>query len=132
MKQAGASTIAYVDTSCLVAIVLGERGSAALEKRLVTFGELAASNLLDAELRATLVREGVAPDPDFLAGISWILPDRPLAVEIERVLAAGYVRGADCWHLAVALYIADDPAELTFLTRDNKQREVARALGFDT
>jgi hypothetical protein len=32
----------------------------------------------------------------------------------------------------VALYIADDPAEITFLTLDNKQREVARLLGFGT
>jgi hypothetical protein len=132
MTHGSTSGIAYVDTSCLVSIALGERGSVALERRLSTFGEFIASNLLEAELRATLAREGVVLDPDFLADISWILPARPLGVEIERVLAAGYLRGADCWHLAAALYLADDPAEITFLTLDDKQREVAHLLGFGT
>lgn len=132
MKQGSAARIAYVDTSFLVSITLGERGSAALERRLGTFDELAASNLLEAELRAALVREHVVPDPDFLAGISWILPDRPLVAEIGRVLAAAdYLRGADCWHLAAALYLVDDPGEITFLTLDNKQGEIARMLGFN-
>lgn len=132
MTQESKSGVAYVDTSCLVSVALGERGASALDRRLSTFGELVSSNLLEAELRVTLTREGVVLDPGFLADISWVLPARPLSAEIERVVAAGYIRGADCWHLAVALYIADDPAEITFLTLDNKQREVARLLGFGT
>jgi len=131
VKQERASRIAYVDTSCLVSIALGERGAVALERRLSTFSELAASNLLEAELRATLTREGAVLDPDFLADISWVLPARSLSGEIERVLAAGYLRGADCWHVAVALYLADDPTQVAFLTLDNKQREVAQLLGFE-
>lgn len=124
--------IAYVDTSCLVSIALGERGATALERRLSTFSELASSNLLEAELRAALAREGVSMDADFLADMSWVLPARALSEEMERVLDAGYLRGADCWHVAVALYLARDPGGITFLTLDNKQREVARSLGFAT
>lgn len=48
----------------------------------------------------------------------------------KRVLGTGYVRGADCWHLATAIYLAGDPAKLTFLTLDDQQRTVAESLGF--
>jgi hypothetical protein len=41
-------------------------------------------------------------------------------------------RGADCWHLATALYLSPDPSALTFLTLDLAQRHVAKALGFQT
>ncbi len=121
---------AYVDTSCFVAIAFGERGATALARRLAAFDELLASNLLEAELRAAFAREGIAEEPDALSAITWISPDRPLQPEIVRVLEAGYVRGADCWHLATALYLAPDPGELTFLTLDARQRGVAEALGF--
>jgi hypothetical protein len=40
------------------------------------------------------------------------------------------MRGADCWHLATALYVAPNPSELTFLTLDLAQRKVAKTLGF--
>ena len=59
-----------------------------------------------------------------------MLPDRPLHTEIAKVLAAGYLRGADCWHLATALYLSVDPSQLAFTTADDRQRTVARALGF--
>ena len=122
--------VAYVDTSCLVAIGFGERGSKALQDRLATFDMLIASNLLEAELRSAFTREKVDAGSESLTAISWILPDRPLHAEITRVLATGYLRGADCWHLATALYFANDPSEIVFLTLDGKQAVVARALGF--
>jgi uncharacterized protein with PIN domain len=122
--------LAYVDTSCLVAIAFGEAGAAALARRLARFDVLAASDLLEAELRSAFLREGVEPVPEFLTGLSWVLPDRPLHAEIQRVLAAGYVRGADCWHLATALYLAADPATISFLTLDERQAAIAKALGF--
>lgn len=119
-----------MDTSCLVAIAFGERGAAALARRLRAFDELVSSNLLEAELRSTFLREAVEPDNAFLEAISWIVPERPLSTEIATVLAAGHVRGADCWHLASALYLAEDPAAISFLTLDERQRTVARTLGF--
>jgi hypothetical protein len=46
------------------------------------------------------------------------------------VLDAGYLRGADCWHVATALYVSPEPSRLSFLTLDERQRDVARTLGF--
>jgi predicted nucleic acid-binding protein len=122
--------LAYVDTSCLVAIAFGEAGAAPLARRLARFDLLAASDLLEAELRSTFLRERVESDPPLLSGFSWVVPDRPLHAEIARVLAAGYVRGADCWHLASALYLAEDPGAISFLTLDERQAGVAKVLGF--
>lgn len=123
-------TLAYVDSSCLVAIAFGERGSAALGRRLEGFDRLVASNLLEAELRGAFERERVPFEADLLSWITWILPDRPLGAEMARALAVGYLRGADLWHLACALYLAEDSSELMFITLDDRQRAVAEALGF--
>lgn len=125
-------TAAYVDTSCLVAVAFGESGARAMSRRLTGFEALVASNLLEAELRSVFLREKVAFPRSLLDGVSWLIPDRPLHDEIERVLEAGYTRGADCWHVASALYLAPQPDQLTFLTLDDRQRTVARALGFAT
>ena len=122
--------VAYVDTSCLVAIAFGEAGAAALARRMARFDVLAASDLLEAELRSAFTREGVEPEPALLIGLTWVVPDRPLHAEIVRVLSAGYVRGADCWHLATALYLGESPAAITFLTLDDRQAAVSRTLGF--
>ncbi len=99
-------------------------------KKLRGFDRLASANLLQAELMSVLRREKHPPTPDLLAVIHWIIPNRPLNDEIAQVLDAGYVRGADCWHLATALYLAPKPADISFLTLDARQAEVARVLGF--
>lgn len=121
----------YVDTSCVVAIAFGEQGHEAVASRLESFDVLLASNLLEAELRAVLVRERV-PDrlDELVAGFRWILPDRPLSPEIRRVAERGYVRGADLWHLACALLVDPAASELVFATLDESQGRVAGSLGF--
>lgn len=124
--------VAYVDTSCLVAVTFGESGASALRRRLKTFDELVSANLLEAELRAVFVRERIPASGDLPFSISWILPDRPLTEEIARVLDAGYIRGADCWHLATALYLAQEPEAISFVTVDERQGKVARTLGFQS
>lgn len=121
---------AYVDTSCLVAIAFAEPGYKALASRLDRFDQLFTSNLLEAELRAAFRREKVNADDTLLGSLSWVFPDRALTAEIEAVLDAGQLRGADVWHLACALYLSPDPRELAFLTMDRPQARVAEALGF--
>ncbi len=123
---------AYVDTSFLVAIALDERNATELARRLTTFERVAASPLLDAELRSTLRRESRPVDDALTQRVMWIVPDRSLSVEIDQVLDAGDVRGADCLHLASALYYSAEPSALTFLTLDTRQRAVAKSLGFKT
>jgi len=123
--------VAYVDTSCFVAIAFDEDGSRALAERLQRFDRLISSNLLEAEFAATLAREAVKESPaGYLSHLDWIFPDRPLTPEYDRVLASGYVRGADLWHLACALYLAPTPEELHFITLDQRQQKVAEAVGF--
>lgn len=122
--------LAYVDTSCLLAIALAEDRAAQVLRSLQTYDVLLSSNLLEAELRATLEREKVADDPEiFLGAISWIYPDRPLTSEIATVLNTGYVKGADLWHLAVALFFSP-LHQIAFLTLDARQHEVSVQLGF--
>ena len=123
-------SVAYVDTSALVAVAFDERGAAALARRLDACSRLLSSNLLEAELRAAFSREGHRFEPRLISGIEWVLPDRPLTHEFERVLQVGYLRGADLWHIATALYLARDPSGISFVTLDGRQRTVAAALGF--
>lgn len=123
-------SVAYVDTSAVVAIVFGEPGGSALARRLAGFDELVAGNLLEAELMAAFEREAVPFEPASVAGIAWVLPDRPLGRECRIALDAGYLRGADLWHVACALYLAPDPRDLAFVTMDERQRDVAGRLGF--
>jgi predicted nucleic acid-binding protein len=125
-------TACYLDTSYLVALAFGEREADDLATRLQTFDLLLSSTLLEAEFRSTLAREGVPDGERFLQAVSWILPDRRLTPEIDRILATGYVRGADLKHLACALYAAESPSDLTFLTLDDRQREIAAELSFPT
>ncbi|HYN81326.1 MAG TPA: PIN domain-containing protein [Gemmatimonadaceae bacterium] len=122
---------AYVDTSFLVSIAFNQSGSAVLSRRINSFENLISSNLLEAEFQAAFAREGRVVNRASLTRVSWILPERPLVDEIARVLEHGYVRGADCWHLATALYsAAQEPSSISFLTLDSRQRTIARALGF--
>ena len=123
-------SVAYVDTSALVAVAFNEQGAAALVRRLDACSRLLSSNLLEAELRAAFTREGRRFEPRLVSGIEWVLPDRLLTEEFERVLQVGYVRGADLWHLATALYLVREPSEMLFVTLDDRQRTVAAALGF--
>lgn len=121
---------AYVDTSYLVAIAFGERGYDRLIRSLESYDSLLSSNLLEAELRSALRREEVPAAPEeLIARIAWVYPDRPLTDEIRAVLDAGYVRGADLWHLAVALFV-DPTRGIDFLTLDARQRQISQKLRF--
>lgn len=123
--------IAYVDSSCLVAIALVEAQHQRVSAWLYRFDRLYSSNLLEAELRSAMAREGVeSPAEKLLSAITWVYPARPLSPEYERVLGKGYLRGADLWHLACALQLRDVSGELSFLSLDERQAKVAGLLGF--
>jgi hypothetical protein len=117
----------------LVAIAFDEPQAGRVAARLQRFERLLASNLLEAELRSVLRREGVEGDRlHLLSWLTWIYPDRPLSEEFGRITALGYLKGADLWHVANALFVAPDARSLTFMTLDNPQREMAARLGFAT
>ncbi len=121
--------LAYVDTSALTALALGEAGAASLGD-LNDYDALFSSNLLEAELRSVFAREGVPLERGVFADVQWILPERPLTLELSVVLASGYLRGADLWHVATALYASPRPEDLAFVTLDRRQAAVASAVGF--
>lgn len=123
-------TEVFVDSSAIIAIAFNEQGASGVQRRLRLAERVQAAPLLEAEVRSACKREDRLVDDQWFAAIEWIQPDRPLSVEIARVLEAGHVRGADCWHLATAMYAAPDPRGVTFLTLDTRQRAVAKALGF--
>ena len=121
---------AYADTSALVTVAFNQPGAMEMGQRINSFDQLTSANLLEAEMRAAYARETRRFDEVILSKLQWIHPDRPLSQELETFLQIGYLRGADLWHLAAALYVHPDPAEITFLTLDNRQRALAAALGF--
>ena len=123
---------AYVDSSFLLAIAFGETNATRLAERLGRFDNIYASNLVEAEVLSALTREGISlPDTDAFDSVNWTFPDRPLTEEFGRILEVGYLRGADLWHLACALYLSPDPPDLAFLTLDARQKRIAAKLGFD-
>ncbi len=121
--------VCYVDTSALASIAFGEPDALQVAERLGEFTRLISSNLLEAELRAAFLREGLPFRDTTIARIEWVLPTRPLAAELADVLGAGYLRGADLWHVAAALYSTPRAEDLFFATLDGRQRAVAETLG---
>ncbi len=123
-------TSVYVDSSVLLTIALTQPGHDTLAEHLAVFDRIYSSNLLEAEIASALHREGAPNDGALTRRISWVLPDRSLGPEIRAVLGTGYLRGADLWHLACALFLSPEPRELAFVTVDHQQAAVAAALGF--
>jgi predicted nucleic acid-binding protein len=122
--------LAYVDTSCLVAIAFDEPRAEHLAERLERYDRRFASNLLEAELRSAFLRERVgASTESLLSWMTWVYPSRPLSPEYERIVRAGHLKGADMWHIAHALYLAPDGVGLDFATLDERQRQVASGVG---
>jgi predicted nucleic acid-binding protein len=126
---------AYLDTSFLLAILFDEPGATGLRRALGRSGRVFSSDLLTAETLSAAVREGldVRAVMTALEAITLVLPSRSLDREMQEALGHGYLRGADVWHVACALFVADTArSELAFLSRDTAQRLVARRLGFRT
>src|SRR5690606_9431349 len=102
-----------------------------VRRQLPSYDRIYSADLLEAELRATFHREHVEWEPALVSAIGFVLPDRRLSVEIARTLEAGYLRGADLWHVACALYLREALGELDFLTLHGDQRKVALAAGLE-
>jgi hypothetical protein len=99
-------------------------------EKISSFARLFSSNLLEAEVRSALRRERVPhSDPiELLRRIDWVFPDRPLTREYAAVLSAGFLRGADLWHLACTLYLRDSHDSVELVSLDHRQIEVGKQL----
>ena len=62
-------SVAYVDTSALVASAFDDARGPDLARRLDGFSRLIASNVLEAELRAVFARERFAFEASLVAGV---------------------------------------------------------------
>jgi predicted nucleic acid-binding protein len=124
----------YLDSSVVVAFLLGDAGASTFKRARARRVPILSSSLLQAEVYSALRREELDPAlaDAALAVLAWVLPDRPLTSELQRTLAAGWLRGADAWHVACALRVSPRADALAFLTLDQPQRAVAAALGFRT
>lgn len=121
---------AYVDTTALLPIDAGEQPVAnTILRRLEDFDFLFSSNLLEAEVREALERQGRHFDDDILADIRWIMPNRPLASEMATIDGVANLPAGRLWHLATALFFAELIPSLAFITLDEQQETVARELG---
>ena len=123
---------AYIDSSAILAVAFGEEVHRDVLRRIGEVSDLIASNLVEGEILSALARERRPFDHSLTANLAWIHTDRPLTPEFDLVLRAGYLRGADLWHVAVALFASPDPSQISFITLDMRQREVARKIGFQT
>ena len=123
---------AYIDTSAILAIEFGEADAPYAKERIDHASTLIASNLMEAEVRSAMRRLGTGLDPKLISDVDWVYPNRPLTPEFDVILRAGYLRGADLWHVAVALFASPDPSQISFITLDMRQRNVARDIGFQT
>ena len=125
--------MAYVDTSATLAIAFEEPDWEITARKLAGFPVLLSSNLLEAEMRSAFEREGLEFDPGTIPAIGWVNPTRPLGPEMARAIAnGGYLKGADLWHIAAALYVDDTmTGKMAFITLDDKQKAVAANLGFE-
>jgi predicted nucleic acid-binding protein len=128
-------TAAYLDSSFLLAILFAEPRSGTLRRILARFDRVFSSDLLVADCLSAATRERVDPNAALVAlrSVSVVLPPRSLEAEVLEASAHGYLRGADLWHVACALFLADAArTEFAFLSRDKAQRKVAGRLGFST
>lgn len=116
----------------LAAIVFEERGSEVFRKKIEKCSLIVSSSLLEAEIKSAMWREALPLDAvaPLLEAVTWVFPNRSLGPEIDRILALSYLRGADLYHLATALYLFPDPEKASFLSLDKAQHGAARTLGF--
>lgn len=124
----------YVDSSAILAILFEEsRGSdyaILLQKHKK---RIFSSALLEAEIYAAAKRENVPLEKaaGFIALVGLVFPDESLQKEYLKILEQGYLRGADAYHVATALYLDPQTQNLIFVTADRNQSKIAQSLGFE-
>ena len=122
----------YIDTSVIVCLLFKQLDYQKLQTAFVEAEELISSSLILAETQSACVREKFPPQAGspLLNKISLVNPEHRMTVELAEIFKYGYLRGADAYHLACALYADNNTRELVFLSRDNKQQALAKKLGF--
>jgi len=127
------SKVAYLDSSFLLGILFQEASWQKLQKKLEAFDYVVSTRLMEAEVRSALKREDLeqADFDGLVTGLDWIQPNDELGEPLKQIFDHGYLRGADAYHLAAALWLVGDLAkDCTFLSLDQQQSVIAKKLGF--
>ena len=124
----------FVDTSVLVAVVLGASPTAREWWNSAAADTLLGSRLLEVETKRFILNKELAGEltpgqvvaDRYLDKFELLLVDDDLLSEAIAIRQP--LRGADAIHVAAALRIG--PAETTFVTHDAQMARASQALGF--
>jgi predicted nucleic acid-binding protein len=123
-------SVAYLDTSAFVKLVIEERETRSLVRTLERWPIRASSTLLRTETVRALRRAGhdtrVGAARRLFAGVRLVRVDEPL-LDRAGELPPWEIRTLDAIHLASALALGDDLA--VFITYDTRVEDAARASG---
>ena len=126
------ASVAYLDTSAFVKLVVTEPESLALHARLRRWPDRASATLLRTESVRALRRSGndhlVGRARRLFGAITLVRLDEPLLDRAGELEPAG-LRSLDAIHLAAALSISSDLGAL--FTYDDRLREAALTRGLD-
>jgi uncharacterized protein len=123
--------VAYLDTSVLGRVLLGEPDRPAILRALGAFELRVASRLTRVELRRLALRHNVLADADqLLAGVALIPLDDDLLTAAETIPPAT-VATLDAIHLATALRLARADRLDALLTYDVRLAGGAREHGLE-
>jgi predicted nucleic acid-binding protein len=126
------ASVAYVDTSAFVKLIVAEPESEALAARLRRWPEHACSALLRTETLRALRRSGngrlLGQARRLMGAVTLLGLDEPL-LDRAGELNPAELRSLDAIHLAAALSIGPDLAVV--VTYDDRLRDAALAAGLD-
>jgi hypothetical protein len=136
-----APSLRYIESSALLAALL-EQDSAALDA-LRSAGQLVTSALTFAEASRAIIRARIAgrltPTAECAVVRALQIFERRCAVvavtdsvlaRVGRPFPVEPIRTLDAVHLATAELLGEPPQLVTLVTRDNRVRDNARALGY--
>lgn len=120
----------YVDSSALLGLILGDQS--VVSRELLEEQQVVGSYLIEAEVFSACTRESyeIQMAVELLERITLISPVRSLRPEYNLIFQSGYLKGADAFHLACALFLDPTCKNLTFVTADKPQAVIAKKLGF--
>jgi len=138
--MAEAAVVLYWDTSAVLSYLFVDSHSAITHKWAATEGHHLLSSLAHAEacaVVARMTREGIIDETDANAARATVqngwwrqlngLPDR----DTVSLLAQKWVlRGADLWHLAMAVSFREELPELKLISFDDRLNKPATGEGF--
>lgn len=125
--------IAYIDSSYFIAVIFGENNSTQYSKFISRFDNVVSSVLLEAEVLSTAKREQLPLQEveNLLSVVRFLHIEGSLRPYLRKVFECGYLRGADAFHVASALWCSEArTTDMHFLTLDKNQASIADILGF--